>query len=252
MKLIAVAVLLLSAVTAATAQQLKVAAAADLQFALKDLSARFEKQTGIKVQAIYGSSGSFATQITSGAPFDLFLSADLRYPEKLVKDGLAEPSTLYKYAMGRLVLWVPIGSRIDVNKGLAVLTDPGIHKIAIANPQHAPYGRAAVASLKSVGIYDKVEVKFVLGENISQTAQFVESGNADAGLIALSLAISPAMKSRGRYVEVPQGAYPPIEQGAIVLKASKQKDAAAKFLAYLKTEEARSVLRTYGFSDPRK
>jgi molybdate transport system substrate-binding protein len=239
-----------SSVTATTAQQLNVASAADLQFALKDLSARFEKQTGIKVQATYGSSGNFSTQIASGAPFDIFLSADLRYPEKLVQDGLAEPSTLYKYAIGRLVLWVPNGSGIDVNKGLAVLTDTGIHKIAIANPQHAPYGRAAVASLKSVGIYDKVEFKFVLGENISQTAQFVESGNADAGLIALSLAISPAMKSRGRYVEVAQSAYPPIEQAAVVIKTSKQKDAAAKFLAYLRTEEARSVLRNYGFSDP--
>jgi molybdate transport system substrate-binding protein len=252
MKLIVVALLLVSAVTVTSAQQLTVAAAADLQFAMKDLSARFEKQTGIKVQATYGSSGNFATQIASGAPFDLFFSADLQYPEKLAKDGFALPDTLYRYAIGRLVLWVPNGSKIDVDKGLAVLTDPNIRKIAIANPQHAPYGRAAVAALKSAGIYDKIEAKFVLGENISQTAQFVESGNADAGLVALSLAISPAMKTRGRYVEVPQIAYPPIEQAAIVVKASKQGEAAAKFLAFLNTEEARGVLRSYGFSDPQK
>jgi molybdate transport system substrate-binding protein len=252
MKLIVVALLFVSAVTATSAQPLTVAAAADLQFAMKDLSSRFEKQTGIKIQATYGSSGNFATQIESGAPFDLFFSADLQYPEKLAKDGFALPDTLYRYAIGRLVLWVPNGSKIDVNKGLAVLTDPNIRKIAIANPQHAPYGRAAVAALKSTGIYDKVEAKFVLGENISQTAQFVESGNADAGLIALSLAISPAMKTRGRYVEVPQNAYPPIEQAAIVVKASRQGEAAAKFLAFLKTDEARGVLRSYGFSDPQK
>jgi len=252
MKLIVLALLLVSAVTAASAQQLTVAAAADLQFAMKDLSARFEKRTGIKVRTTYGSSGNFATQIESGAPFDIFFSADLQYPEKLAKDGFAVPDTLYRYAIGRLVLWVPNGSKIDVDKGPAVLTDPNIHKIAIANPQHAPYGRAAVAALKSAGIYDKIEAKFVLGEGISQTAQFVESGNADAGLIALSLAISPTMKTRGRYVEVPQKAYPPIEQAAIVVKASKQGQAAAKFLAFLKTEEARGVLRSFGFSDPQK
>jgi molybdate transport system substrate-binding protein len=247
----AVALLLLVAASV-SAQQLTVAAAADLQFALKDLSGRFEKQAGIKVQATYGSSGNFATQIESGAPFDLFFSADLQYPEKLAKDGFAEPATLYRYAVGRLVLWVPNGSKVDVSKGLAVLAEPAVRKIAIANPQHAPYGRAAVAALRSAGIYDKVEGKFVFGENISQTAQFVESGNADAGLIALSLAISPVMKTRGRYVEIPQSAYPPIEQAAIVVKASKQNGNAMKFLEFLKTEEAKGILRSYGFSEPAK
>lgn len=249
---VSLVLLVLASITGLCAQQLTVAAAADLQFALKDLSGRFEKQTGISVQVTYGSSGNFAAQIESGAPFDLFLSADVRYPERLAQDGLAEPATLYEYAVGRLVLWVPNGSKIDLSKGLQVLVGPAIRKIAIANPLHAPYGRAAVAALQSAGIYNQVETKFVYGENISQTAQFAESGNAEAGLIALSLAISPAMKTRGRYVEIPQSAYPAIRQAAIIVRASKQKEAASKFLAYLKTDEARTVLRSYGFSDSQK
>jgi molybdate transport system substrate-binding protein len=236
--------------TSAFAQQVKLAAAADLQYALKDLSGKFEKDTGIGLQVTYGSSGNFATQIESGAPFDLYLSADVQYPEKLLKDGFAEPGSLYRYAVGRLVIWVPNGSKIDLSKGLVSLADPAVHKIAIANPQHAPYGRAAMAAFKSAGIYDQIEYKLVLGENISQTAQFVESGNADAGVIALSLAISPMMKSRGRYFEVAKDSYPAIEQAAVIVKASKQKEASAKFLAYLKSAEARAILRTYGFSDP--
>jgi molybdate transport system substrate-binding protein len=233
------------------AQQLTVGAAADLQFAFHDLGAQFERQTGIPVRVTYGSSGNFTTQIENGAPFDLFFSADVQYPQKLVSEGFAEADSLYRYADGKLVLWVRNGSKIDLNKGLAVLADAAVRKIAIANPKHAPYGRAAVAAMKSAGVYDKVGSRLVLGENISQTAQFVQSGAADVGLVALSLAVSPGMKSSGRYVEVPAKDYSAIEQGAAILKRSKQKAAAEKFLEFMKTPVAKEILEKYGFVVPK-
>ena len=211
-------------------QTLKVAAAADLQFAMQDLAKEFEKNGKVKIDVIYGSSGNFFSQIQNGAPFDIFFSADMEYAKKLDAAGLAEPGTLARYAVGRLVLWTPPGSAVDVTKdGWKTLLDPRVQKIAVANPEHAPYGRAAVAALRSAGIYDQVQSKLVYGENISQAAQFAQSGNAQAGLVALSLALSPGMKD-GKWWEVPAGAYPPIEQGAIVLQSSKNKVAAGALL----------------------
>src|SRR5438270_1183070 len=186
------------------AEELNVAAASDLSFAMKELAASYEKQTGTAVKVTLGSSGNFFTQIQNGAPFDLFFSADIDYPRKLEAAGLGEPGTVYQYATGNIVIWVPAGSRLEVSKGLAVLTDPTVRKIAIANPKHAPYGRAAVAAMTKQGIYDKITDKLVFGENISQTAQFVESGNADVGIIALSLALAPAIADKGKYFELPQ------------------------------------------------
>ncbi len=232
------------------AQQLTVAAAADLQFALRDLSVAFKQQTGIKLRVTYGSSGNFTTQIENGAPIDVFLSADIQYPEKLIQDGFAESGSLTRYAVGRLVLWVPNSSKVDSSKGLAALSAPDTRKIALANPQHAPYGRAAVAALKSAGVYSQVNNKLVFGENISQTAQFVQSGSADAGLVALSLALSPAMKTSGRYVEIPQSAYPPIEQAAVIVKSSKQKENARRFLEFLQSNQARGIFQKFGFATP--
>jgi molybdate transport system substrate-binding protein len=232
----------------ASAQEITVAAAADLQFAFKDVAARFEKDSGKNVNLIFGSSGNFFTQIQNGAPFDLFFSADIDYPKKLEASGLTEPGTLYEYATGKIVLWVRNESKLDLSHGLKVLLDPGIKKIAIANPQHAPYGRAAVAALQHEGIYDKISDKFVLGENISQTATFVDSGNADIGIVALSLAIAPAMKEKGRYAEIPSDDYPAIEQAAAILKSSKQKQIAHQFLDYLKTQPMLTLLKSYGFA----
>jgi molybdate transport system substrate-binding protein len=231
-----------------SAQEITVAAAADLQFAFQDVTARFQKDTGKTVKLIFGSSGNFFTQIQNGAPFDLFFSADIDYPKKLEAAGLAETGTLYEYATGKIVLWVPKESKLDLSRGLKVLLDPGIKKIAVANPEHAPYGRAAVAALRHEGIYDKVSDKFVLGENISQTASFVVSGSADIGIVALSLAIAPAMKEKGRYMEIPGDEYPTIEQAAIILKSSKEKDTAHQFLNYLKTQPMRELLKSYGFA----
>ena len=234
----------------AHADDLNVAAASDLSFAMKELAASYEKQTGTVVKVTLGSSGNFFAQIQNGAPFDLYFSADIDYPRKLEAAGLGEPGTLYQYATGKIVIWVPASSKLDVSKGLAVLTDPSVRKIAIANPKHAPYGRAAVAAMTKQGIYEKITDKLVFGENISQTAQFVESGNADVGIIALSLARAPVMADKGKYFEVPQDLYPPLDQGAIVIKASQKKEQAKQFLVYLKTSESVSLLQRYGFKLP--
>jgi molybdate transport system substrate-binding protein len=229
------------------ADDINVAAASDLSFAMKELAANYEKQTGTAVKVTLGSSGNFFTQIQNGAPFDLFFAADIDYPKKLEAAGLGEPGTLYQYATGKIVLWVPADSKLDVNKGLSLLTDPSVRKIAIANPKHAPYGRAAVAAMTKQGIYEKITDKLVFGENISQTAQFVESGNADTGIIALSLALAPALAGKGKYFEIPQDLYPPLDQGAIVIKASQKKEQAKQFLAFLKTPESVALLQRYGF-----
>jgi len=229
------------------AAQITVAAAADLQFAMQDISAKFQKQSGKTVKVIYGSSGSFFQQLENGAPFDLFFSANLDYAKKLDTDGLTEPGSYFEYAKGKIVLWVRKESRIDLNTGMQVLLDPAIKKIAIANPQHAPYGQAALAAMQKENIYDKVKDKLVLGENISQTAAFVVSGSADAGIIALSLALSPDMKEKGRYAEVPASEYPPIEQACVILRSSKNKDTAEQFLSFIKTATVADVLRSYGF-----
>src|SRR5215469_4005709 len=147
------------------AQDLTVAAAADLQFAMQDIVGQFHKQTGKNVRVIYGSSGNFFQQVQNGAPFDMFFSANLDYPKKLEAEGLIEPGSFYKYAKGKIVLWVPNGSKINVNSGLTALLAPGVRKIAIANPQHAPYGQAAIAAMQQAGVYNQVKDKFVLGEN---------------------------------------------------------------------------------------
>jgi len=235
---------------AAGAAEIKVAAAADLTFAFKDVAARFQKETGNNVKLTYGSSGNFFAQIQNGAPFDLFFSADVGYAEKLAAAGLAEPGSMYEYASGKIVIWAPTASKLDLSRGLATLLDPGIRKIAIANPQHAPYGTAAVAAMRHAAAYDKIKSKLVLGENISQTAQFVQSGNADVGIIALSLALAPAMKNNGRYVEIPAADYPPLVQAGVVLKSSRNKGLARQFLKFLKEPGTVALMEGYGFSIP--
>ena len=193
-----------------------VAAASDLTDAMNEIAANYEKATGCPVRISTGSSGNFLSQIENGAPFDVFFSADIAYPKKLESEGLAAPGSTVLYAVGKIVLWVRKDSRLDIGKGLDVLRDPSVHKIAIANPLHAPYGRAAEQALRSAGIYDAVKDRLVLGENISQAAQFAESGNADAGILALSLAQSPPLKDEGRYWNFPEQSYTPIQQGAVV------------------------------------
>jgi molybdate transport system substrate-binding protein len=227
---------------------LTIAAASDLQPVLPRLVAAFERETGHTVRTTYGSSGNFLTQIRNGAPFDLFLSADIDYPRQLEAAGLAEPATVVSYATGSIVLWARHGSGIDVRSGwTAAVTSDHARRIAIANPDHAPYGRAAVAALRSAGLYERVRVKLVFGENVAQAAQFVQSGNADIGILPLSLALSPALKAAGEYASIPPSLYPSIEQGAVVLRASRNKDAARAFLRYLQRSDVVSALAGAGF-----
>ncbi len=235
----------------ASAQEITVAAAADMSAALPQLVDAYTKKTGQTVKLSFGASGNLTNQIRNGAPFDVFFSADEDYPQQLITEGLASKDTLYRYAVGRLVLWVPNDSTLDLSKlGMKALLDPSVKKISIANPATAPYGRAAADALRHYGIYDQVSSRLVIGENISQAAQFVESGNAQAGLIALSHALAAAMKDKGRYWTVPLDAYPTLNQAAVVLSKSKQQDAARKFLNFLRTPEATSLLTSYGFSLP--
>jgi molybdate transport system substrate-binding protein len=249
-RLAAVFAFLLGLGNLCNAQEIRVAAAADLQFVMQDVAARFQKETGKTVKLTYGSSGNFFQQLQNGAPFDMFFSANLDYPRKLEAVGATEPGTFFQYAVGRIVVWVPNDSKVDVSSGLQSLLSASIKKIAIANPEHAPYGQAAVAAMKKESVYDKVAGKLVLGENISQTATFVVSGSADVGIVALSLALSPNMKDRGRYYEIPVGDYPPIEQACVILKSSQQKDAARAFLNFIKAPAVAELFRAYGFALP--
>src|SRR5882762_6886688 len=245
------ALLVLFTASFATAQEIIVAAAADMSAALPELAAAYTKKTGQTIKLSFGASGNLTNQIRNGAPFDIFFSADEQYPQQLITEGLASKDTLYRYAIGRLVLWVPNNSPLDLSKlGMQALLDPSVKKISIANPATAPYGRAAESALRHFGIYDQVSTRLVVGENISQAAQFVESGNAQAGLIALSHALAPAMKDKGRYWTVPLDAYPTLNQAAVVLSRSKQQNAARKFLEFLPSPEATSLLTSYGFSLP--
>ena len=232
------------------AQELRVAAAADLQFAMPELSQRFERQAKVKLRVTYGSSGNFFVQMQNGAPFDLFLSADIDYPRKLEATGWAEPGSLFAYATGRIVIWMAPNATVQLkSQGWEALLDAAVQKIAIANPEHAPYGRAAVAALQQAKLYDRVKAKLVFGENISQAAQFVQSGNAQAGILARSLAFSPEMQ-QGQIWEIPEHMHPPIEQAAIVLKDARDKHLAQEFIDFLKSPSGRQVLEKHGFSIP--
>jgi molybdate transport system substrate-binding protein len=251
--LLLLSVTLLMALLAAKAvrgQEVRVAAAADLKFAMTSLAEQFEKESGTRISVTYGSSGNFYSQIQNGAPFDLFFSADVEYAKKLEASGFGERGTLYNYAVGQIVIWMPPGANVDVNKlEWNSLLDASIQNIAIANPEHAPYGRAAVAGLQKAGIYEQVKSKLVYGENISQAAQFVQSGNAQAGIIAKSLAVSPGM-SDGKTWEIPAETHPPIAQSAILLKGARNKKAALAFLDFVKSSAGRTILLKYGFAVP--
>lgn len=249
--LVAVALVLgVAAAEEVSAGDLSIAAASDLNFAFKEVVASFERESRGHVALTLGSSGNFFAQIQNGAPFDLYFSADIGYPKKLEDAGLTVLGSLYRYAIGRVVIWIPKTSPLDLSQGMTVLRDPRIKKLAVANPKHAPYGRAAVAALEHAQVYDAVKDKLVFGENISQAAQFVESGAADAGIIALSLALAPAMQAKGTYWGVPADAHPPLEQGAVILKKSSRQDEAKRFLDFLRSPQGQAIMARYGFSRP--
>lgn len=231
---------------------LLIAAAADLKFALDDLVSVYEAaHPGHTVKPTYGSSGTLFAQIDNGAPFDLFLSADVKFPKQLIEHGKADKGSLFSYAIGHLVLWAAKESKLDVARlGISTVLDPAVKKVAIANPKVAPYGAAAEAALQKLGVYEKVAPKLVLGENIAQTAQFVQSGAADLGLISLSLALSPKMKDAGKYWEVPGDAFPRLEQAGVICTGGANAAEARQFREFFKTAPAREVLRRYGFALP--
>lgn len=236
---------------ATLAQDIAVAAASDLSFAMKDLAARYEQRSGANISLSFGASGNFYSQIPSGAPYDLFFSADADYPTKLAAAGFIEKASIRRYAVGHLVLWMPNSSSLDVQQlKMDSLLQPSVQKIAIANPDHTPYGRAAAAALEHFGLKALVSSKLVLGENVSQAAQFVQSGNAQAGMIPLSLAMSPAMKSSGRYWELPADSYPEIQQVVGILTSSEHKQAAQAFLDFITSPEGATILQRYGFALP--
>jgi molybdate transport system substrate-binding protein len=229
------------------AQTVKVTAAADLRYAMDEIAQLYMRTNqGSKIEVVYGSSGNAYTQISNGAPFDVYFSADIMYPQKLKEAGLtiAEPKM---YAIGRLVLW---SSTLDVSKGMDILKTPKI-KIATANPEHAPYGQRAVEALKHYKLYAQVEKQLRFGENISQAAQFCLTGNADAGLLALSLVLSPTMSNKGKYFLIPETAHRPLEQGFVLLKRAEGNKTAFDFCKFIETREARGIFEKYGFTLPK-
>lgn len=247
--LLQAAMLVLSQGAAAQDQTLTVAVAANVKYAFNDLAAEFRKESGIDVRAVLGSSGQLAAQIMNGAPFDVLLSADMEYPEALYKEKLAVTAPRV-YANGVLVLWTR--KPIDLGKGLAVLADPAVQKIAIANPKLAPYGREAIHALEHAGLRAAVEPKLVYGESIAQTSQYIDTGSADVGFTAKSVVLAPEVAGRGKWVEVPGDSYQPIAQGVVVLKHGDVTDPqnARKFVAFLFSPAARAIFVRYGYLLP--
>ena len=231
---------------------LLIAAAADLKFALDDMLTEFRKaHPEHDTKPTYGSSGTLFAQIDNGAPFDIFFSADVKFPRQLIERGKAEKDSLFSYAIGHLVVWVPKESKLDVAQlGIKTLLDPGVRKVAIANPDVAPYGAAAIAALKKLGVHETVSTKLVLGENVAQAAQFVQSGAADAGVISLSLALAPKMKEVGRFWDVPVIAFPKLEQAGVIRTGAANRVGAAQLREFLRAPAGRGILRRYGFALP--
>lgn len=230
------------------AEEIRIAAAADLRFAMDEVVSLFKKtHPADSIDVVYGSSGKFQAQIQNGAPFDLFFSADIALPKKLAEEGLTA-SEAQPYAIGRIVLWHRNGS--SPASRLSDLARADIKHIAIANPKHAPYGQRAVEALQAAQVWGSVENKLVYGENIAQTAQFVQTGNADIGIIALALALTPEFSASGRYSLIPAELHQPLEQGFVVLKRAENKALARAFAAFFANAETRNILHKYGFSLP--
>ncbi len=249
-KRLAVVIILMCVGTHAGAQnseKIVIAAAADLKFALDSIITVFGKQDNRSVQVTYGSSGKLYEQLSHGAPFDIFFSADINYPKMLQQNGHTA-SEIYEYGIGRIVLW---SKKVDVSQGMNALLSPGVKKISIANPAHAPYGKRAEEALNYFGLMTKVRDKLVFGENISQAAQFITSGAADIGIVALSLAVSPNMKKEGgTYYLIPEQSHQPLEQGMVITRYGGDKLLAVKFMDFVKSKTADDILIYYGFTKP--
>jgi molybdate transport system substrate-binding protein len=243
------AVAMLMQATQAYAETITVAVAANVKYAFADLQQAFSRESGIAVKSVFGSSGKLTAQIENGAPFDVFLSADMKYPQTLFQDGLAttEPRV---YANGVLVLWTL--NPIDLGKGIRVLKDPAVQKIAVANPKLAPYGREAMNVLDHFGLHAAVDSKLIYGESISQVSQYIDSKSADIGFTAKSVVLAPEVAGKGKWVELPRDSYHPIAQGVVILKHGAETDAKAsrRFVDFLATPAARAIFGKYGYLLP--
>lgn len=239
--------LLLALTICAGAQKVRIAAAANMRYAMEELLMAYKKKNAAHdIEVIYGSSGNFYAQIVNGAPFDIFFSADVFYPNKLHETGQTW-GEVKVYAIGQLVLW---SSAIELNSGVEVLNQYPKARIAMANPDLAPYGQKTVETLRYYGVYDKIKPQLIVGENISQTAQFCLTGNAQFGFIALSLAISPTMKNAGSYYLVDNAAHSPLEQAYVIFKRAKDNARAHAFASYISSPEAIAIFEKYGFLLP--
>jgi len=242
---------MLAVTPARAAETPNIAAASDLKFALEEIATAFTRATGEKLALTFGSSGNFARQIRQGAPFAMFLSADEALVEGLARDGVTKGSGDL-YAIGRVVYFAPTGSQLVPDPDLAslkrALLAGRLARFAIANPEHAPYGRAAKEALLNAGIWEAVEPRLVFGENVSQAAQFATTGGADGGIFAYSLALSPAVGTKGTYVLIPESAHKPLRQRMVLLKGAGP--VAERFYAFVKEAEARAIFDRYGFTLP--
>ena len=250
-KMVWIVMIWFSASTAQARESVMVAAAADLVYCMQELNAAFAKiRPDTEVTVSVGSSGTFFAQIRNGAPFDVYLSADMNFPRRLVEEKAADASSLTPYAIGRIVVWAT-RPEVDIEAGIAALANPAISRIAIANPEHAPYGRAAKAAMEKGGVWKHVETKVVMAENIAQARQFVQTGNAEVGIIALSLVKAPMMQGVGRYVLVPEHMHPRLEQGAVLTNKGYGNPAARAYMEFLQRPQARSIFERYGFVLPK-
>lgn len=235
---------------AQASERVSVAAAANLTYVMEPLNAAFEKANpDVVVHSEIGASGSLVSQIENGAPYDIFLSADTEYPRKLIKAGSAQESSFVIFARGRLVLWTTsTGLRMDSVE--SVLKNEAVRKVAIANPETAPYGRAAMEVLSRMGLSETVKSKIVTGDNITQTAQFVSTGNADIGFVALSLVKSPKLADKGAWLEIPASLYAPIDQAAVLTSRGAASAGALRYIKFMESEDARKVFGAFGYGLP--
>jgi molybdate transport system substrate-binding protein len=230
---------------------LSIAAASDLTYCMDDLAAGFRREMpGVQVKVSIDASGTLFRQMKNGAGYDVFLSADMAYPGKLATEAGAVAASLAPFAIGRVALW-SVDPRFDMRQGMRVLTDSRLTRLAIANPDVAPYGRAAKAALESHGFWDAVKGKLVLGENVAQATKLVQAKQAEIGVVSMSTLLSPKFKGVGHYYLIPDTGVPPIEHGAIITSHGKDNPAAARFLAFLQTPAGREILHRHGFGLPR-
>lgn len=228
------------------AQEVTVAVSSNFQFAIEDITKLFEEKTGLKVKTVTGSSGNLTAQIKNGAPFDLFLSADMKYPENLFNSKYAVTNPRV-YAYGKLILWTM--KDVDLSKGIEILKKEDIEKIAIANPELAPYGSESINSLKYHNLYNEIKNKLVFGRNVSQVNQYITTKTADAGFTAMSVVMSSDWKDKGNWIELDQKSYSSIEQGVVILKHGKEKNeyASERFFNFLFSDEVKTILLKYGY-----